>query len=112
MLRKPAQAEKERVFSAPLVHAHHCPRGKEGLGETNTEGCRACSALTALQEALGNRIGLVWAPSQATERMSRGDLGKLMNITMKKGKSGIFSDFCSYLLQAKRHNSLLVLSCY
>lgn len=109
--RNPAQAGK-KTFSGLLVHAYHCPRGNESWGMMNTEGCGACSTLITPQRAPGSGTRLVWAPSHPTERTCRWDLSPLVNITIKKVKSGIFYDFCSYLLQAKCHCSLLVLNCH
>lgn len=110
--RNLAQAGKEKTFSGLLVHAYHCPRGNESWGMMNTEGCGACSTLITPQWAPGSGTRLVWAPSHPTERTCRWDLSPLVNITIKKVKSGIFYDFCSYLLQAKCHCSLLVLNCH
>ena len=110
--RNLAQAGKERTFSGPLVCAHHCPRGKEGWGVMNTEGCGACGALVTPRRASRSGSGLARAPSHAAERTCRGHLGPLVNFIIKKGKSRSFSDFCSYLLQAKYHCSLLVLNCH
>jgi len=62
----------------------------------NTERCREHSALVTPQGASGISTGLTWAPFHPTERTYRGDLGSLVNITMKKGKNGIVSDFRSY----------------
>lgn len=110
--RNLAWAGKERTFSGPLVHAQPCPRGQEAWGVTNIEGCRACGALITPQPAPRSGTGLPWAPSHPTERNHSGDLGLLVNTTIKEGKSTIFSGFCSYQLQAKHHCCLLVLNCH
>lgn len=87
--RNLAQVGKERIFSGPLFHAYHCPRGKEGWGVMENKGCRVCTLITPWRvpgSGIGTQLIPVGSLTSCRKGMQGGSglIGEYHNLKWQK----------------------------